>query len=391
MTPVAGGSGEIGKEMTMRDVTLGWLGAVCCLFAGSLFGACGSGTDGVNRADSGGSTSSGGSGPAGTGGSSPEAVDSGNGTIIVPPEGTEVEGCAATAAEAQIRPVLLGVIVDRSASWDWTPAVTALKGFFADPRSAGLSASLQFFPLSKDKGENCVVSNYASPAVQMTALPEAVAFASAIDAIDSDLIGTPTGTALKGTIDYLNSIAPVNPGAQFAMLIVTDGEPHGCGDTIDGVSLNSVDGVSKLAASVSGTIPTYVIGYKNVTGLDQIAQSGGTSAIIVDADDPVLAQEQFIQAIETIRWSLVPCDVDIPPPPKGETFDQALVNVSYAPSGQEPMPMYLSADCTHEQGWRYDNPDVPTRIELCPSACDSIKSAGQGRLDVEFGCATRIY
>ncbi|HEY3236286.1 MAG TPA: vWA domain-containing protein [Polyangiaceae bacterium] len=284
-----------------------------------------------------------------------------------------------------MRPVLLGVMVDRSASWDWTPAVTALKGFFADPRSQGVSASLQFFPFSKDKSTHCDAALYANPAVPMTPLPEPTRFATAIDAVTSDLIGTPTGSALQGTFDYLQSLRPSYPDAQFAVVILTDGDPHECVQ-------NELSNVVALAGTVSSTMPVYVIGYGSLPNLNLIAAAGGTgAAILVDAANPAGAQDAFLAAIESIRFSLVPCDVEIPPPPTGQTFDPMLVNVVFTPAGQSPMQMSLSADCTGDQGWRYDNPDSPTHITLCPTACQSVKSAGNGQLSVEFGCATRIY
>jgi hypothetical protein len=147
--------------------------------------------------------------------------------------------------------------------------------------------------------------------------------------------------------------------------------------------------VVNLAAAAVDRYPTYVIGVGNWSALDAIAVAGGTgSAFMVNVDNPEQTQRDFLAAINQIRGAALPCDLEIPPPPENETLDPTLVNVTFTPPGGSTTLFYQSADCASDLGWRYDNPDAPTRIELCPNACQTVKAGAGGKLDVAFGCAT---
>jgi hypothetical protein len=281
----------------------------------------------------------------------------------------------------------------------WTPVTTALKAVFADPGSTGLSASMTFFPLTKSDGTTCGTAEcdptaYGTPSVPMTALPEPTLFANAIDAnFPACHPGTPMITAFEGAIPYVQGLASSDPLAQVAMVLVTDvttGEPYEVCKSLQGTA--AINAVAAQLSSVAATIPTYVIGVGSVTSLQTLAQAGGTgSAYLVSITDPTLTQTEFSATIGAIRQAAVPCDVAIPPPPTGETLDPGLVNVTFTPVSGAPILFSMSSDCSGDQGWRYDDPLAPTRIELCPGACQSVKSQFGGRLDVAFGCATRVF
>jgi hypothetical protein len=273
----------------------------------------------------------------------------------------------------------------------WTPVTTAMKAFFADPSSAGISASLQFFPLT-DAATNtmvCDVTAYQTPTVPMTPLPEATVFSNAIDAnFPATHGGTPTLTAFNGTIPYVQGLAAANPSAQVAVVLVTDGEPYDCPNG----NKTNINLVGDAIRTIAATIPTYVIGVTNVTNLGVLATAGGTGTpFIVDVADPVQTQQQFTDAVNLIRGSAVPCDVDIPPPPMGQTLDPGLVNVQYTAVSGSTTTFLQSADCSGDQGWHYDDPSAPQRILLCPGACQTVKSQFGGRLEVAFGCATQVF
>jgi hypothetical protein len=332
-------------------------------------------------------------GTAGTAGS--------GGLIIQVPTDAGITSCAAAATEAQLRPVMLAFMLDRSGSmgglWApsvdplrWAPVTAALKSFFAAPSSAGISASLQFFPLTDSSNNTmvCDVTAYQTPTVLMTPLPESTAFANAIDSNPpANHGGTPTVTAFKGTIPYVQGLSSSNPGTQMAVVLVTDGEPYDCPSGKTKISLVVAEIVKLLPA-----IPTYVIGVGNVNNLGSLATAGGTGTpFIVDVADPVQTQQQLTDAVNLIRGSAVPCDVDIPPPPMGQTLDPGLVNVQFTPVSGAPTTFLMSADCSGDQGWRYDDPMAPTRIQLCPGACQTVKAQFGGRLEVAFGCATQVF
>ncbi|MBI4704763.1 MAG: hypothetical protein HY744_26975 [Deltaproteobacteria bacterium] len=97
---------------------------------------------------------------------------------------------------------------------------------------------------------------------------------------------------------------------------------------------------------------------------------------------------------QVIANAKIACSWDIPPPPEGEQFDPALVNVEYSvgggPSqsiGQVPSP----ADCAKVSGgWYYDDPAKPTKIEVCPATCKQLQAAEDATMSVKFGCKTEL-
>jgi hypothetical protein len=58
---------------------------------------------------------------------------------------------------------------DKSLKWD--KVVAATKGFFADPNSQGIEASLVFFPTGDTDTVKCAASTYAVPQVPMVLCP----------------------------------------------------------------------------------------------------------------------------------------------------------------------------------------------------------------------------
>ncbi len=112
----------------------------------------------------------------------------------------------------------------------WDPVTSALKAFFADPESAGITASLSLFPLNKNTGKgaadqskpaDCAASAYVTPEVPPTALPDDKTFAAAIAKIDPpNEFGTPTYPALSGTIEYAESLLKEDASRKVAIVMV---------------------------------------------------------------------------------------------------------------------------------------------------------------------------
>lgn len=46
------------------------------------------------------------------------------------------------------------------------------------------------------------------------------------------------------------------------------------------------------------------------------------------------------------------------------------------------------AACGSSSAWFYDRPDAPTRITLCPHACETVRSDPDAQLEILIGCAT---
>ena len=70
--------------------------------------------------------------------------------------------------------------------------------------------------------------------------------------------------------------------------------------------------------------------------------------------------------------------------------DKDKINVDFTSANGDKTELYRvmnSGECaTHPQGWFYDNPAAPTKILICPAACQSF---GAGQLDIVLGCGSR--
>jgi hypothetical protein len=123
------------------------------------------------------------------------------------------------------------------------------------------------------------------------------------------------------------------------------------------------------------------------------ALTGGQTHSICAADWSPL----FTRVRDSVVSSAsIPCVYTIPDPPAGETFDPTKVNVTFTNGAgvETTLPRAIDeARCTSatgmpERAWFYDNNDAPTRINLCPAACDFVGSDAAGRLVIVLGCDT---
>lgn len=316
--------------------------------------------------------------------------------------------CTRTAsAETALEPVHLAFAFDVSGSMGkldfpyhdpklkWEPVVAATKGFFTDPASANLFASLVFFPIDASDSKRCSADSYASPDVPFTPLPSD-AFGSAIDAIapktSSDWRGgTPTLAVIEGTVQFVQASMKSDPGAKYAIVLVSDGYPQGCSSADDKIAT-----VVAAVKNASKDIPTYVIGVANppggpdtVTNLNDIAAAGGSDkAFIIQTGDPEKTTKDFLAAVGVIRKSQLSCDFEIPPPPAGQSFEPAKANVTYA-SAKSDQALVYDATCKADGSWRFDDETAPTRMVLCDATCESVRADPNATLRVEFGCTRR--
>ncbi|XYH95752.1 vWA domain-containing protein [Sorangium sp. So ce1128] len=382
--------------------------AIVVMTVGALGVACGSTGTGTGEGDS--SSRSSGSGGAGDGGSPNFGgnIDS-VGSVGTSNGGSSGVGmaCATETAEADLEPVYLAFAFDVSGSmgmgdepWydkslKWDPVVAATKQFFADPLSQGITASLTFFPSEGDNDTKCRTETYATPDVPPTPLPSS-AFADAIDAVTpapgADWRGgTPTVFVMRGTIGFVEQQRQATPG-KYAIVLVTDGEPAGCGSANNDIGLV----VDEAAAALEDQVPTYVIGVENpplpdapetVGNMNQVAVAGGTDhAFIIDTGDPEATTAAFKAAVDAIRGASVSCTVAIPAAPDGRTFDKQRVRVNYTSGANDSTALSYDQECRSENAWRYDNPGNPTQIVLCESTCAAIQADPQAALGVDFTC-----
>lgn len=322
---------------------------------------------------------------------------------------SSTDACASATAAGELQQLALAFAFDVSGSMGkgdepfhdkelkWDPIVDASKAFFGSTDVARVSASLVFFPAEDDR---CDAETYADPDVALTTLPSS-AFSDAIDDVtpeseDDWRGGTPTLAVVQATVAYVQGLLAGGSTARHAIVLVTDGTPQGCSEEDD-----VVEAVAAEVASISEEIPVYVIGVANpvteeepeppdnVSNLHQIAASGGTgSAILVDTGNPSQTAADFNEAIAKIRSQGLSCEIEIPSPPSGMTFDKDAVNVSLTAEGATSALGY-SPLCSESGAWRFDDPEAPQKIVLCADTCDLTKSAADPSLQVEFGCERR--
>ncbi|HTU61007.1 MAG TPA: hypothetical protein VMF89_21285, partial [Polyangiales bacterium] len=87
----------------------------------------------------------------------------------------------------------------------------------------------------------------------------------------------------------------------------------------------------------------------------------------------------------------LPCDYSIPAPTGGGPLDYGKVQVVYTDSNgaDRQLPRAQgSAQCGGSVAWHYDDPSKPTKLVLCPAACQSVQAGGS--MDIAFGCAPEL-
>jgi hypothetical protein len=395
----------------------------------SAAGAGGSGTAGASGSgepgESGGSSGSGGSAvTGGSAGSTPIIpVDAGgDADVTVDPDAA----CGIGSAEATLRPVSMFVTFDRSTSMvraepdpvtllnRWETAALALTEFFSSPAADGLGVALRFFPDDRPEvgctQEECNVAACTEPLVPMDTLSAAVA---PDDAHEAALIlaveeatpmlpmngemakgGTPISVALEGAAAWTASHQQDHPDQKTVILFVTDGDPAGCDERPA-----FIQGIAQTALA-EHDVSTYVVGLTDALGegvnqdnLNELAAAGGTEQAFFIKDGPTAAEDLF-DALDAVRGLALPCDFPLPESTKeGTEIDPGFVNVVYtAGDGTERTLTKLSegTTCADSQSWHYDNEDTPSRIVLCPSACDVISADGSAKLQILAGCLTII-
>jgi Mg-chelatase subunit ChlD len=127
-----------------------------------------------------------------------------------------------------------------------------------------------------------MVSDYSMPDVPIQQLPPVAPMIQMSLQAHGPGGGTPTYPALQGAYQYATSWAKMNPGRRTVLVLATDGEPTGCGNT-NNVQQIATDLVAPALAGMP-SISTFVIGVGSSLGsLNQLAQAGGTNmAFIVD-------------------------------------------------------------------------------------------------------------
>lgn len=112
-----------------------------------------------------------------------------------------------------------------------------------------------------------------------------------------------------------------------------------------------------------------------------VTKTGGPRAKICDGKS---AWTPFFDAIATAvaKTAKLSCEMELPVPSMG-TLDPTAVNVKI--NGK-----IVPQTKTCGDGWHYDNEAMPTKVILCPKACEELNASVDRKIDVLFGCKTVI-
>ena len=389
-------------------------GQVAPVFFGIFISlACGGNAD-ESKVGGTGATGNNGTGNNGTGndlntsnGASTGNPGGGYGSVVDPDT-----ACTSTSADGQAVQVDLYFMVDTTGSMNcpvpdngvrcdmpdgppamgesrWSVVSAALKAFVADPKNQGLGVGLRFFP---SRNNACNANSYARPNVEIG--PLSMTSQPLTSAIDMQMPGgtTPTVPSLTAAIDHATAWAKSHPTHRVAVVYATDGQPNGCGSTNTVEQAASIALRAAVGSANTPKIPTYVLGVgPNLANLNSIAENGGTKAAFL-VDTTQSAAAQLSAALASIRTTTaLDCVYTIPSPPAGEALQPGMVNVNYTNSAgtvttvlQDP----VGTTCAAGSGWQYSADG--TQINLCGKACNDVKADKGGKIQVLFGCATKI-
>ncbi|WP_437620729.1 vWA domain-containing protein [Sorangium sp. So ce1151] len=358
--------------------------------AAGLHGAC-SPDSGL---DSGSSSSDSSEGAGSGGGVEPDGGLLGDAPIDVRPDPDAA--CGLVTEEAIAVPLNLYIMMDKSSSMvgdKWDSAKVGLTAFVNNARFAGVRVALRFFPRDADAVPACDQNAYKSPLVPFGPLPDnAGAIVEAIEAEGPDGLSTPIYPALGGALLQGIEMAQNHPGEASAVLLVTDGKPQGPAALCGGANPEDPAAIAALAAAGARYRPpvrTYVIGLPGVDQriANQIAVAGGTdAAVLVTATNIAV---EFQNALAKVTGQALPCDYEVPAQVAGGQVAFNDVNVLFGLDGapQDILPQRPACD---GPGWRYDDPDAPTALVLCPDTCSAARNAAAAKIQILLGCETVI-
>lgn len=316
--------------------------------------------------------------------------------------------CSGQAFAVPTEPVDMYIMFDQSSSmgdplpnsnpsttW-WQAAQKAVTSFVNDPRAAGprpaqpaITVGIQFFPLGGMEPQSCM-ADYKTPEVELGLLPGNAAAVAAAAQKHQPTAFTPTAPALSGAIAHMKDWASKHPGHAPVVVLVTDGFPTEC----EPRDITDIAQLAKTAFETEPKVRTVVVGFNlGAAGanLKELATAGGTNApFLINGGDIGV---QFVDAMLGISSTQIPCKFNLPVPPVGQPFDPSKVAVTYTPNAtmvETQIPKLNGlGDCelNKNDGWFYDSPTRPTRIEVCPGTCSKFSA---GIVKTVFGCMTGL-
>jgi hypothetical protein len=251
----------------------------------------------------------------------------------------------------------------------------------------------------------CDGSTYDPALIAKTSLPVASDSALVQTISDEDFSGG-YGTRIEGALRGIGTYTANHrtEGREMIGVLITDGDATNC-DT------NNSRLAGIIAQHLTDTgLRTFIIGMTGATEatLEVLATAGGADPHsdfcgnvgpechywnVGNGSGAALASA--LQAIAEQAVPL-PCEVDVTglTAPVGEVLDYGRVNVTLT-EGETvtTIPQVGNAGaCPFDQpAWYYDEPNAPTKIFLCQTACAAVSAAGDGAsLNVVAGCTDTI-
>jgi len=243
----------------------------------------------------------------------------------------------------------------------------------------------------------CDGAAYATPAVEVAALPGAAnALVASLTQHMPDGL-TPTSGALTGAITHAQALAKAS-GHRVVVVLATDGLPSECTpDDIAGVAA-----IASGALASTPSISTFVIGVFSQDeqadaqmNLDALAAAGGTKqAFVINLAQDVT--QAFLSALNAVRTAALSCEFKVPAAAAGQTLDYTRVNVQYTSGAGQTVTIgnvHDKAACDPRQGgWYYDvdpaTGAVPGTISICDTTCTELRADAAGQVEVLLGCKT---
>jgi len=254
------------------------------------------------------------------------------------------------------------------------------------PTTAGACAP---FPYSCLGQTRCDASDYAIPAVPISAA--SVGAPTLVESLTARLPEglTPTGPALSGALAYAQLWARQHPERRVAVLLATDGFPTECTPIatpeIAQLAAAAAGGEQPLQTFVIGVFSSVDLGQDGQANLDALAIAGSTGRAWL-ADTAGDVARSFENALRAVRASAASCGVALDPDLARAPDVLQLELVSGAGVASPLSRVGGPEGCADSAGWYFvrDGIGVPARIELCPSACAAPDGSTRARLRI--GC-----
>lgn len=242
-----------------------------------------------------------------------------------------------------------------------------------------------------DNDLGCDPATYATPAVEVSRLPEDASKLLANLNQQTPGGATPTVPALMGVTELATGWLDDNPEHEVIVVLATDGQPSACGST----QLPNDELVATAASANASGVRTFVIGVFGVeeaeeakVGLDNIALAGGSEeAFVIDTSQQVDAA--FLEALNEIRLDAKACEfglqIDEP-----IDFDEVWVKISSEDGEEVWVPLVDGAGACAGGGFYYDPPPTPEtaflNIVLCPETCTLLGASPDRRAEIFTEC-----